>query len=181
VDYSEAINKALSGAMASLFPTNWFGGDAKSYNMKPATFTPGTTELTAEGKAVADRIGAVFAGKPNINLRACGRAARADLATLRGATGESTAVAGASPPLDKPAPPVAASSDPAASSQPPAKPVAPPSEKEVEALLALAAERGAAIRAYLSASHGIDPKRVPECRTAYSIEDGKPPRAEFLF
>lgn len=181
VDYSEAINKALSGAMASLFPTNWFGGDAKSYNMKPATFTPGTTELTAEGKAVAERIGSAFAGKPNISLRACGRAARADLAALRGAGGESTAVSGESPALEKPAPTAGAGSDPVAPSQPPAKPVMPPSEKEVEALLALAAKRGAAIRAYLSASHGIDPKRVPECRTAYSIEDGKPPRAEFLF
>ena len=48
-------------------------------------------------------------------------------------------------------------------------------------LLALAAERGAAVRGYLSESHGIAAERVPECRSAYSIEDEKPPRVEFLF
>jgi hypothetical protein len=181
VDYSEAINKAIAGAMASLFPTNWFGADAKSYDMKPATFTPGTTELTAEGKAVAERIGAAFAGKPNISLRACGRAARADLLALRGASGESAPASGEPLPADKPAPTQDAGSNPPAPPELPAPIVAPPSDKEVAALVSLASKRAEMMRAYLSASHGIDPKRIAECRTAYSIEDGKPPRVEFLF
>jgi len=37
------------------------------------------------------------------------------------------------------------------------------------------------VRKYLEAGYGIDPARLPACRTAYSIKDGKPPRAEFQF
>ena len=185
VDYSEAINKALTGAMAAVFPTNWFAGDGKSFDMKPATFTPGTTKLTAEGRAVADQIAAVFAGKPNIRLHACGRAARADIIVLRGGTGEPTgepsSASGSPSPLDQPAATEDASNGQAVPLEPPTQTVVPPSEKEADTLLALATERGAAIREYLSANHGIDPARVPECRTAYNVEDGKPPRAEFLF
>jgi len=181
VDYSEAINKALAGAMTALFPTNWFGGDGNSFDMKPATFMPGTTELTAEGKAVADQIAAVFAGKPNIRLHACGRAARADVIVLRGGTAEPSTASGSPSPLDEPDAPENANGNQATPSDPPNPAVAPPSEKEADTLLALATERGAAVREYLSAKHGIDPERVPECRTAYNVEDGKPPRAEFLF
>jgi hypothetical protein len=63
----------------------------------------------------------------------------------------------------------------------PPQEIAKPSEQEIEKLLALAGDRGVAIRQYLEATYGIDPTRVPECRTAYSIEDGKSPRAEFQF
>jgi hypothetical protein len=51
----------------------------------------------------------------------------------------------------------------------------------VKDLLALATRRGESIRQYLEATRGIGKDRVPECRTAYSIEDGKEPRAEFQF
>jgi hypothetical protein len=175
LDYSDAINKALSGAMASLFPSNWFGDDGGDFDMKPATFKPGTADLTAEGKAVVDHIGNAFANKPSIRVRACGRASRDDLMAMRGTTDTQSAAAALPPSPDESAETAQASVDE------PAVAVAPPDEKEVESLLTLATRRVATIREYLKASHGIDAERVPDCRTAYSIEDGKPPRAEFLF
>lgn len=175
VDYSEAVNKAIAGAMAAVFPLTWFGPDGNSFEMQPATFAPGGTELSEEGKAVADEMGELFSQKPGISIRACGRAARADLVALRGGPPET--------PLDQPdAAAPAEGEEPSAEQEAPAPAEIPdPSEAEVEALLALATERGQAVRQYLETTHGIDPARLPECRTGYSIKDGKPPRAEFQF
>jgi len=198
VDYSEAINKAISGAMASVFPTNWFGPDGNTFEMQPAPFVPGTAELTEEGMAVADQMGGLFVDKPEISIRACGRAGRADLVALRGgpdgAPADTVAPAGA---LTPGAPSTSdakgdvisgdgamAAAEPGPDKQitaPEAEDIADPSDAEVEALLALATERGAAVRKYLEAKYGIAPDKVPECRTSYSIKDGKPPRAEFQF
>ncbi len=203
VDYSEAIDKAISGAMASVFPTNWFGPDGNTFEMQPAPFVPGTAELTVDGMTVADQMGDIFTNKPGISIRACGRAGRADLVALRGLPleepggmpGDLVVPAGA-PPAE-----TAAGADGGTGSgadggtvdeavaalQPPDKGIGPeielaaPSDQEVESLLALATERGAAVRKYLQAKYGIDPGQIPECRTAYSIKDGKPPRAEFQF
>ena len=174
IDYSDAIDKAISGAMASVFPTNWFGEDGRSFSIDPAVFVAGTSELTDEGEAAADEVGELFADKTQLTLRTCGKATADDLMVLRGeeplarpaaeetqtAEGEKTSGAGAGGGAQAPA-------------------IAKPSEQEVEALLALATERGAVIRAFLQANHGIDPARVSDCRISYSIEDSKPPRAEF--
>jgi hypothetical protein len=192
VDYSEAINKAISGAMASVFPTNWFGPDGNTFKMQPAVFAPGTSELTLEGMEVADEMGELFTEKPGISIRACGRAGRADLVALRDdvpeGEGDTVMPAGA-PAADAPAsgpdaaPQDGAPQDAATAALPPAteKDIAAPNDQEIQALLALATERGLAVRKYLEAKHGVDPGKIPECRTAYSIEDGKPPRAEFQF
>jgi hypothetical protein len=174
IDYSDAIDKAISGAMASVFPTNWFGEDGRSFSIDPAVFVAGTSELTDEGEAVADEVGELFADKTQLTLRTCGKATADDLMVLRGeepparpapeetqtAEGEEASGAGAGGGAQAPT-------------------IAKPSEQEVEALLALATERGAVIRAFLQANHGIDPARVSDCRISYSIEDTKPPRAEF--
>ena len=188
VDYSEAISKAISGAMASVFPTSWFGPDGNSFEMQPALFLPATTELTEEGKAVADQMGELFAEKPGISIRACGRAARDDLIVLRGGIIEPTidpdlpaaSDAPATPDVS-PSPETAGAATPAPQQSAPLEEIAKPNEEEVKQLLALAKERGTAVRKYLEAGYGIAPAQVPECRTAYSIKDGKPPRAEFQF
>jgi hypothetical protein len=184
IDFSEAINKAISGALASIFPTNWFGKDGNDFTMQPAEFAPGTTELTDAGKAEIDRIGDLVTGKTDITVRACGRGAHDDLVALRGVP-----EAPASPPAkDQTATARNSDQTPAAKPAGEAVPVAvapkeilPPNDREVAALLALATERGERVRDYLAQEHGIDPKRVPQCRTTYSIDDGKPPRAEFQF
>ena len=183
VDYSEAINKAISGAMASLFPTNWFGEGGEGFEMQPATFVPGTLELTEDGRAVADHFGNLFSQRPSLSIRACGRAGRADLVVLRGGTPE--APPAVAPETGQAADTQAADPDTsggeaesAPSSEPPSE---PPSDQEVEALLGLATQRGRVIREYLAQEHGLDPDRLPECRTTYSIDDGLPPRAEFQF
>ena len=182
VDYSEAINKAISGAMASLFPTNWFSEGGNSFDMRPATFEPGTTGLTEEGKEVVDHFGGLFAERPGLSIRACGRAARADLIAFRGGPPDTApAPAEAPPPEEDPEAGAAAGQGATAAPKPDLPEIPPPSEQEVEALLKLATERGQAVREYLQGEYGVDPARLPECRTSYSIEDGNPPRAEFQF
>ncbi|MGD1879145.1 MAG: DUF748 domain-containing protein [Kiloniellaceae bacterium] len=199
VDYSEAIDKAISGAMASVFPTNWFGPDGNTFEMQPAPFAPGTAELTEDGRTVTDQMGTLFANKPGISIRACGRAGRADLVALRGGpadlpsdpvdqssdvvTPAGAAPAGTTPKGADPNAEVTAALTPPDKGIAPApeKQIAAPSDAEVQALLTLATERGAAVRKYLEAKYSIDPDQIPECRNAYSIEDGKPPRAEFQF
>lgn len=166
IDYSEAINKAVAGALSSILPTSWFGEDGRSYRMEPASFTAGTAELTDDGKSVADEIAELLASKPFLKVRACGKATANDLIVLRGGEAPSEAK---QEPSDQPAP------------EGQGEALAKPTQEEVTALLALATQRGAAIRDYLSSAHGIDPGRLPECRTTYSIEDAKPPRAEFRF
>jgi hypothetical protein len=179
VDYSEAIDKAIAGAMAAVFPVSWFGPDGNSFEMQPATFLPGGTELTEDGKAVADEMGELFSKKPGISIRACGRAARADLVALRGGAPEEPLAA--APEAEASGEETAAPVPTAPPASPPAAEIADPSEAEVEALLALATERGQAVRQYLESAHGIEPARLPECRTGYSVKDGKAPRAEFQF
>ncbi|WP_193368313.1 DUF748 domain-containing protein [Pelagibius marinus] len=196
IDYSEAIDKAVSGAMASVFPTNWFGPDGNTFEMQPAPFLPGSAELSPDGMAVADQMGEIFTNKPSISIRACGRAGRADLVTLRGVPLEDpsdTVMPASGPPAETAAGAQAETDagtvdEAAAALQPPDKGIGPaeaeipaPSDQEVEALLSLATARGDAVRKYLEAKYGIDPGQIPECRTAYSIKDGKPPRAEFQF
>jgi hypothetical protein len=183
LDFSEAINKALSGALASVFPTNWFGKSGNHFSMQPAAFIAGTTDMTAAGEGVVDRIGELIAGKPGISVRACGRAARADLITLRNAP----AVPAAAPPNGQPAIGQTAKGQTAASpdgimpaSSPPLA-LRAPDDQEIAALLALATGRGSRVREYLTQKFGIDPQRVPQCRTTYSIDDDAPPRAEFHF
>lgn len=163
--------------------------------MQPAPFEPGTAELTAEGMEVADHMGGLFASKPGISIRACGRSGRADLVAIRGGpevisadtvtpAGDPAAAAGSpGPPGDAAAaaPDGDAEATAAILTPPAEKLVAPPDDEEVQALLALATERGLAVRKYLQAKYGIEPGRIPECRTTYSIDDGKPPRAEFQF
>ena len=189
VDYSEAIDKAVSGALASVFPTNWFGPDGNTFTMQPAPLEPGTAKLTADGEAVADQMGELFAGKPGISIRACGRASLDDLVALRGGFPEppNKLAAPDSPAsaADEVAPAAAPGEAPTAQSTiataPAPEEVTEPTDAEIQALLSLAKDRGVAIRQYLEATYGIDPERVPECRTTYSIKDGKAPRAEFQF
>ena len=178
VDYSDAINKAVSGAMASLFPTGWFSEGGNSFDMEPATFEPGGVELTEEGRQVADHFGALFSERPALSIRACGRAGRADLIALRGAAGAPPETEAA----EEQGPEAAAAQETeAAPEAAPEEELSRPNEEEVQALLALATQRGQAVRQYLQSEYGIDPVRVPECRTTYSIDDGEPPRAEFQF
>ena len=188
VDYSEAIDKAIAGAMASVFPTSWFGPDGNTFQMQPAPFVPGTAELTEAGREVAGQMGELFAAKPGISIRACGRAGRADLVVLRGGDPSELPELSGEPPAPHAPTEASAEASPETAGEPlppaaaePAFEIDPPSDEEVQALLALAKERGTAVRDHLQSEFGIDSAQIPECRTAYSIKDGKPPRAEFQF
>jgi hypothetical protein len=185
IDYSEVISKAIAGAMASLFPLNWFGEDVSSFEILPATFDPGTVELTSDGEAAGHEIGKILAGKPQLGVRVCGKAAASDLIVLRG--GEPPA------PTLTPEDELEASegraemdadSDGAGEEQTtvqPAQPLTKPTQQEVDQLLDLATQRGEVMREYLTSVHGVNADRMSECRNSYSTEDGKPPRAEFRF
>lgn len=214
IDYSEVISKALGGAMASLFPLNWFGDDGSSFEILPATFEPASTDLTADGKAAGDEIGRILTDKSQLSIRVCGKATASDLIVLRGGTlpaavapegeGEASEEAAAENGAGEAGAEAAAESEADGASQEstnqdsanqdsaeegateeqaaPAPPsLAKPSQEEVDKLLDLALKRGEVMRAYLTEAHGISADRMSECRTSYSIEDGKAPRAEFRF
>ena len=194
VDFSEAIDKAISGALASVFPLNWFGKDGNSFSMQPATFAATTDVLTEEGQAVVREIGALIAAKPDIRIRVCGRAARADLLALRAGDAGGKAAAGRTEAGRTEAGKTEAGRTEAGRTDadktgaagrvsPPQQPEAirDPDAGEIEALLALASLRGAAIRRFMAEEFGIGADRLQQCRTTYSIEDGREPRAEFQF
>ena len=180
IDYSDVISKAVTGAMASLFPLNWFGDDGSSFEILPATFDPGTAEMTSDGMAAGDDVGKILTAKPQLRILVCGKATASDLIVLRG---------GDVPlPVDSEEEDAKSDDDitedgdenePAA--EQPAPPLAKPTQQEVDQLLDLAIRRGQVMRQYLTNSHGITTERMSECRTSYSIEDGKSPRAEFRF
>jgi hypothetical protein len=149
VDFSEVVSKAIGGALASVFPTNWIGGDGAAVAIEPAPFEPGSTELAEGGAEVADGVAEILAQKGTLRVRVCGKGAAADLAVLRGL-------------------------DPAAG-----PPQTPATEDEINQVLELALERGRTVRSYLVEQHGISPDRIGECRTSYSFETDAPPRAEF--
>ncbi|NBB69578.1 MAG: DUF748 domain-containing protein, partial [Alphaproteobacteria bacterium] len=83
VDYGPVIAKAISGAAASLLPTNWFG-DGGTIAVEPVPFAAGSAALADDGTAVADGVAAMLAAKATLAIRVCGKGARADLAALRG-------------------------------------------------------------------------------------------------
>jgi hypothetical protein len=183
IDYSEVISKAIGGAMASLFPLNWFGDDVSSFEILPATFDPGTVELTSDGETAGHEIGKILTGKPQLGVRVCGKAAASDLIFLRG--GEPPA------PTLTPEDEIEASEGNAEKGADSdgeeqttlqvAPPLTKPTQQEVDQLLDLAIQRGEVMREYLTSVHGVNADRMSECRTSYSTEDGKLPRAEFRF
>lgn len=169
VDYADVISKAIGGALASLFPSGAVKGEA-GFGVEPIPFEPGAIALDDAGRAAADRIAGVLASKPSIRIRVCGKAGRADLIVIR-------ALHDAALDIAKPAAPAA----PAPSGPNPA-PVAPTpvtaaTDAEAKALLAMAQERGSALRDHL-ASKGVAAERIGDCRTSYSVESDAPPRAE---
>ena len=170
IDYSEAISTAIAGAAASILPTNWFGDDGRSFEIQPVIFEPGTTEITEEGESSADQVGELLTGKPQLTIRLCGKAAAADLIVFRG--GE--------PPAESAPEEAEVEGDQAQTqAEPKLEPIAKPTEEEVNKLLALAEERRKTVQRYLVDSHGIDKAKIFECRSSYSVESSKPPRAEF--
>jgi hypothetical protein len=185
IDYSEVISKAIGGALASLFPLNWFGNDGSSFKILPVTFGPGSAELTGEGEAASDEVGKILIEKPQLNIRVCGKATAGDLIVLRGGEVPAPTPMGEEsdelPDADDAEGGESGGTSNAPTAEQPTQALAKPSQQEVDQLLELAIQRGQVVRQYLTGTHGVIADRMSECRTSYSIEDGKPPRAEFRF
>jgi hypothetical protein len=180
IDYSDVIAKAVTGAMASLFPLNWFGDDGSSFEILPATFDPGTAELTDDGRTAGDDVGEILAAKPQLRILVCGKATASDLIVLRGGEAPEPVAPESEDQQSDDGAEAGEEAEESAAEQP-VQPLAKPSQQEVDQLLDLAIRRGQVMRQYLTESHGVNADRMSECRTSYSIEDGKPPRAEFRF
>ena len=179
IDYSEVISKAIGGAMAALFPLNWFGDDESSFEILPATFDVGTADLTDAGEEAGDKVGALLADELQLSIRICGKATASDLIVLRGGEPPEEVTEAEAVEQEGIASEEAAEEDGVAA-EPPQR-VEKPSEQEVDQLLKLAIQRSEVVRQYLTSNFNINTSRMSECRTSYSIEDSKPPRAEFRF
>ena len=84
IDYSDVISKAIGGALASLFPGGAFEGEA-GFAIEPIQFDAGAEAPSEAGAEALAAILSVLKAKPDLRLRVCGKAARADLLAMRGA------------------------------------------------------------------------------------------------
>lgn len=173
VDYGDVISKAIGGALASLFPSGAVKGEA-GFGIESIPFDPGVPTLNAAGLEVVDKIAQVLTTKSDIRLRVCGKAARADLLSIRGLTATSTAPATPTT-LQGATPSQAAQAEPLA--QMLATTEVEATDPEAAALIALAQERASAVHTRLTIK-GVAAKRIGDCRTSYSVTGTAPPRAE---
>jgi hypothetical protein len=180
VDLSEAIAKAVAGAMAAVFPPTAIasllssaGGSRLEFN--PVVFPPGSAELGDDGRAHADKVVRLLRERPKLSLAVCGIATAPDLEALQ---------AGKSPPGSPPSP--AATGPGATPTGPAAQPAPAPAAadpgaaaKDISDVLAqLAVERTRSVRRYLIEEKKLAAKRVRGCRPRFDARDSGPPRVE---
>lgn len=193
IDLSDAIQKAVGGALASIFPPTAIASMLVSASKEGATFAPvpfeeGTANLGTDGEKVAKSLTQLLQKRPKLTLRVCGRATHADvelykkrllaeqeIALRRARAADKNSSAAKKPANSAPAKP---------GKNPPA--VAPLSTAEILALAKkpmgkLALDRTRALRAFiLSQSESLN-GRVAECRSVYDPKDKQPPRANVTF
>jgi hypothetical protein len=186
VDLSDAISKAIAGAMTALFPPTAIAsllssaaGSAMSF--QPIVFPPELAELSAEGKTYLDNLARLLAERPKLSISVCGTATAKDLEAYLAKAGQPaipSAPTATGAPATKPAAPD--------SQQAPAPPGAGlPAGASVEdtgkVLTRLAFERTRVVRRYLIEKKKLVAKRVRECRPRFDAKDDGPPRVEVSF
>jgi hypothetical protein len=84
VDVSDAVQKAVGGALTSLFPPTAIASMLISASKGGATFAPvpfktGTATLDAAGISMAKNLAQLLSKRPKLSLRVCGRATLGDV------------------------------------------------------------------------------------------------------
>ncbi len=179
VDYSDAINTAVSGFLGSIF-----GGDtalgAGGFELSSIVFPPGSATFDAAGQQVADQYLTLLQKKSSLRLGVCGRATAADYAALYG--GGAAGQAAKSPAGTA----AETQAGQAQGGQPQAAPPAPPATvptalttAQAKGLIELAQSRTNTVRRYFIEEKGIAAERIVECRVTFDLKDQQPPRVQF--
>lgn len=183
VDLSQAIGKAMGGALAAVFPPTALasllskvGEGGVAFN--PIPFPPGLAELPDDSRSMADNLARLLDERPRLTLRVCGRGVAADYEALTSSAAEQRQQAaeaarsqdGVFQRLDRLL---------GADDEPVPEASSPEQEAEVQAQLqALAVERTRAVRRYFADERGLPAGRVVECRSTADTADSGPPRVE---
>lgn len=168
VDVSSAVNKAVGGALASVFPPSMAVSilegifEGSSSTLEPIEFAPGSVELGEAGKRYADDLVRLLAERPRLSLRVCGRSTAQDMQQFVFEA-------------DAAAPPAARGKDQAGAAE--VRPVPDPLEAE-QTLIELAVQRQRNVRRYLIKEKGVDVGRVSECRAILESAEKGSPRVE---
>ncbi len=167
VDISSAVNKAIGGALAKVFPPTMIASMLSNAEkgtgpaFEPIEFLPGSAELDEAGKRYADDLAKLLAEHPKLSLKVCSRLTVQDLDKLM--TSETTA------PTD---------TDNKTQATPTEAQPESLSAETAQALTELAVERQRIVRRYLIREKGADTKRVGECRSTLEATDQGTPRVE---
>ncbi len=153
VDLGEAINRAVTGVLAALFPPNVIaamleGGDG-DVEFKPVIFEPGSTDLAARAREYLDDLAALMAEHPQVVITLCGRAVASDAGAIAAMFTERLA-----------------------------KTVDVTDVRVASHAGALAVDRTRAARRHLTTHGGVDPAMITECRASFDADDGGEPRVE---
>ena len=193
VDVSQAIGRAIGGALKSIFPPTAIasmlasGFEGAGVKFKSIPFAAGDAKLGPEGEEIAANMAQLLKQRPKLRLRVCGRATAADFdAYLANALGPKTAAEAAPATAAQAAPPAAPPTSPQANAPRAGAPAAALDSKQVLAkarsdLTELATERGRAVRRYVVDGRGIGADSLGECLAKFDSTDQGPPRAKVKF
>jgi hypothetical protein len=186
IDLSDAIQKAVGGALASLFPPTAIASMLMSASKGGATFAPvpfrvGTAKLGNAGTAMARNLAQLLAKRPKLSLRVCGRATLGDVEQYKALILEQQQVALR---LEKSAKLKAqkvkkgTARQEAKASSIAILTVAEILQSAKNPMTKLALDRTRAVRNFLLAQNKSLKGRVSECRSAYNPKNKKSPRAD---
>ncbi|MDA0652452.1 MAG: DUF748 domain-containing protein [Proteobacteria bacterium] len=175
VDLGDAVQKAVGGALVSLFPPTAIASMLMSASKGAATFAPipfqvGTAMLDEAGETTARNLAQFLARRPKLSLRVCGRATRGDVEQYKTQILEQQKIVQR---LEK-----SVTSKATKISKASALTVGEIFESAKNPLAKLALDRTRSVRNFLLAQDKNLKGRVSECRSVYNPKDKTPPRAE---
>ena len=160
VDISQAINKAVSKTLISIYPPTLVlsilasGISQSAMSIQPITFKPGSSDLDSAAKEDLDKVVTLTKDRPTLLLNVCGRATAEDFTAL---TDQS---------INLPSNPTQADRDRRTK-------LLAEHDKQMRDL---AIERGKVVQRYLINEKGLTANQVSGCRPVFDPDDKQPPR-----
>jgi hypothetical protein len=160
VDVSDAVNRAVVGVLAAIFPPNiiaaMFRGGGDDVEFEPLVFVPGSHELDAAAQEYLDRLAALMGEHPDVIITMCGRSVARDTDAIATMLSQKLGVT------------VPAREGNAGT----------PERRVASHAGALAVDRARSARRYLIGERGVGPASITECRSTFDAADEGPPRVE---
>jgi hypothetical protein len=184
IDLSDAIGKAVGGALVSLFPPTALAAMLVSagksgIEFKPIPYESGSAKLGSQATSYVDSLVELLTQRPKLTVRVCGRSTAEDLAHFAAQElGKRKAAQKISRPKEKPAAKIGTEEKSPIAQQPVPLKGKALLKAAAPGLSTLALERTRAIRRHLLRKNRSLGTRVSECRSVFNPKDKKPPRVE---